>query len=102
MADVNEKEIFDYEFDPPVEYDGKKYAKLHFDFTKLRGKDSMAIEDEIRSMGKAVLVPALDSAYLVRFLAKACDEPIGYDLIEGLEIRDFNKLVRSAKDFLLA
>lgn len=116
MAYVDEKELdaakkeaaesdggtFTITLKEPVLYNGKEYTELTFDFDKLTGEDSLNIEAELMAMGQTVVVPALHGGYLARMAAKACTEPIGYDLIKGFPIKYFNRIRTFARNFLMA
>lgn len=80
---------------------GKKYEELTFDWGKLTGKDSLAIENEMAQMGIALVNPAFSSEYMVRMAAVACNEAIGSDAFDDMALPDFLKIRRKAKDFLL-
>ncbi len=91
-----------HKFAAPFEYQGKTYDALEFDFAKLTGRDSLAIEDECEAvLGKAVIVPALSGQYLVRMAARACTEKIGSDVIMALPLTDFTRIQTAARNFLL-
>ena len=86
----------------PIERLGTVYKELHFDFDKLTGKDSMAVEAEIeKTTGLTVVAPALNLDYLIRISAKACDEPIGWDDILNMNLSDFNHIRNIARNFML-
>lgn len=85
----------------PITYNGEEYTELTFDFDALTGADSLAIEDELMSLGKSAIVPALSSEYLIRFAAKACKEPIGSDIFLSMSVRDYQRVRNAAKNFLL-
>lgn len=93
--------MFEYKLKKPVEYNGETYEELNFDFEKLTGRDGLNIEAELKAQGITVMVPAFDSAYLIRLAAKACDKPIGADIFDNMSIADFNKIKSAARSFLL-
>jgi hypothetical protein len=85
----------------PLQYEGKEYKALSFDFDRLTGKDGMLIEREVQlTTGTAVLLPAYNTEYLIRMCAKASLNGIGADAIEALGIRDFNTVIGKARGFL--
>ena len=99
-----EKEVFGvytHKFNTPVEYNGKQFDELSFDFTKLTGADAMNIEDELQAIGKPAFSPAMSSRYLTRMAAKACSAPIGIDIFETMPLTDFEKIKNKARNFLL-
>lgn len=93
--------VYVHKFKKPFTYEGKTYEELTFDFEGMTGRDAAAIENELRAKGHTVLVAAFDGEYLVRMCAKACTEKIGFDTIEAMSIRDYNKIRNAARGFLL-
>ncbi len=93
--------VITIELKRPIDYNGKRYTELSFDFEKLTGKDGLNIENELQSLGKAVVVPAFSGEYLIRMAAKACGEPIGYDFLESVSMHDYNRIRNAARSFLL-
>ena len=91
------------DFKRPIDYAGKHYDHIDLDFEKLTGRDCLQIEREVEATtGKNVVVPALNSEYLVRFAAHAAVEPVGADVIYALKSRDFMAVTGKARSFLLA
>ena len=85
----------------PLQYEGKTYKTLSFDFERLTGKDGMQIEREVQlTTGTAVLLPAYNTDYLIRMCARASLDDMGADGIESLGIRDFNTVIGKARGFL--
>ena len=92
-----------YDLKRPFDYAGKHYDHFDLDFERLTGKDCLAIEREVEvTTGKNVVVPALNSEYLVRFVAHASVEPVGADVIYALKSKDFMAITGKARSFLLA
>lgn len=85
----------------PISYEGKAYTELRFDWDRLTGEDSLAIENELQAQGKFVVAPTFSGEYLVRMAARACTEMIGQDLIRSLPISDYNRIRSAARSFLL-
>ena len=94
-------DVFEIKFKTPVEYNGKSYESLRFNFDKLTGNDAQKIENELQSLGKAVVVPSISGEFLVRMAAKACDEPISADFIFSLKLKDYERIRGAARSFLL-
>lgn len=94
-------EIYVHEFTKPYEWEGKTYEKLTFDFSKLRGKDVLAIMREIRMAGITVASRTFDVEYQYRYAAKCCDPKIGSDVIAGLPAQDFERICTRVQRFLL-
>lgn len=86
-------------FNSPFEYEGRTFNSLNFDFSKLTGKDYLAIEDEMARHGKIVLSARLSGEFLSIMSAKACTEPIGVDCIEAMPIKKFEQLRNAARNF---
>lgn len=85
----------------PFEYEGKKYEVLTFDWGKLTGRDSLAIEAEMTALNQPVIIPSVSAGYLIRMACRACTEPIGVDVIAAMSIRDYNTIRTKARNFLL-
>lgn len=93
--------IYNHTFGKPFSYEGKTYETLHFNFGNLTGRDAIAIEDELNAQGKAVIVPVMSGAYLIRMASRACEERLGSDAFEAMPISDYNKIRSAARSFLL-
>lgn len=95
----------------PFTFEGCTIEELSFDFDRLTGNDSLAIEDELQSMNKPVIVPTFSGQYLIRMAARACTTTlttpdgrarrIGADVIQALPIGDYNRIRSKARTFLL-
>ena len=94
-------DTFKIELRKPVEYDGKEYKVLEFDFGKLTGDDGLNIENELQSLGKFTMVPAFSGEYLIRMAAKACTEKVGSDIFKKISLADYNRIRGAARSFLL-
>lgn len=101
MEAQNSKTGYTHKFNKPFTYQGVTYNELSFDWDKLNGADSIAIENELQQLGKTVIVPTFSSEYLVRVAAKACNEKIGYDALLQMPIADYNRIRSNARSFLL-
>ena len=103
QAALEAEDMVHYDLKRPIEYAGKHYDHFDLDFEKLTGRDCLQIEREVEATtGKNVVVPALNSEYLVRFVAHASKEPVGADVLYALRSRDFMALTGKARSFLLA
>ena len=102
---IQEEEVvpdtFEINLKKPVEYNGKTYTTLTFDFGKLTGEDGLNIENELQSIGKFAMVPAFSGEYLIRMAAKACNDPVGSDLFEKVSLSYYNRIRGAARGFLL-
>ena len=96
----------------PFTFEGCTIEELSFDFDRLTGNDSLAIEDELQAMNKPVIVPTFSGPYLVRMAARACtttftdasgrQRRISEDVIRAMPIYDYNRIRGRARSFLLA
>lgn len=98
---ANDPYTYTHKLFQPFEYEGKKYETLTFDFGKLTGNDSMAIEAEMSALRQPVVVPSMSAGYLIRMACRACTQPIGVDVIGAMNIRDYNAIRTKARNFLL-
>lgn len=86
-------------FATPFKYEDKELNSLTFDFTKLTGRDFVAIYRELGSKGIIVLSPRFDPDFCTIMAAKACTEPAGSDLIQALPMNKFEQLMVSCRNF---
>lgn len=83
-------------------WEGREYKSLDFDFSRLTGADSLAVENELSATGRAAAFPEFSGEYLVRIAARACATPIGADMIRAMPLKDYNAITRRARNFILA
>ena len=80
---------------PPVEFDGKHYGELLFDFGKLIGKDFLRAEREFTHRYKPekneVVIPETKQLYRVIVAAHTADVPVG--VIEKLPGRYYTSVI---------
>lgn len=93
--------VYIHEFSEPFTYEGKTYDKLTFNWYKLTGDDSLAIENELQSLGKVIVMPEFSGDYLVRMASRACTDNIGADVILAMPLGDYNAIRGKARSFLL-
>lgn len=111
-AQKEDASVYTHRFKRPVTVEGCTIEELTFDFDRLTGADSLAIEDELQALNKPVIVPTFSGQYLTRVAARACTtpltapdgrtRPVGADTIMGLPISDYNRIRSRARSFLLA
>lgn len=89
-------------FQTPFTYCGKTYNKLTFRFDQLTGADSLAVEDELQLLGKAVIVPTFSGQYLTRIAARACQEKLDFMAFKAMPIWDYNQIRSHARSFFMA
>jgi len=104
-----EPEIWTYthEFKKPFQWRGQTYERLTFDWTVLKGKDHLEIEQEILIKGRTLITPAFTGDFLAGMAARACMErnEKGKRVIDGraimeMEMVDFQAITRKARGFL--
>ena len=81
--------------------DQRTFKELIFDFNKLTGRDSLAIENELQALGKPVIVAEMSGEYLIRMAARACEEKISADELASAPLSDYNIIRSKARSFLL-
>lgn len=94
-----DRNTYVHTFKEPFEYEDKTYKELVFEFGKLKGKDIIAIQNEILARGGVTTSPELDAEFQSKFAAKAAG--IGSDVIENLPAKDFLRITSRARNFLL-
>lgn len=92
--------IFKLVLPEPFTYEDKTISELNFNFGKLTGKDSLAIEDEIKSQGGYLVIPSLDGNFLIKMSARACQEKVSTDFLLALPLNAYNAIRRAARTFL--
>ena len=90
---------YTHKLQKPLDYEGKHYESLTFDWGKLTGNDSLAIEAELTALKQPVIIPSMSAGYLIRMACRACTEPIGVDVIGAMSIRDYNTIRTKARNF---
>jgi len=85
----------------PFEYMGKSYEELTFDFDSLSGQDCLDIGNELAARGVTVVAPEFSTEYQRTFAAKACIQRLPSDAYPMLPAKEFLKIVRAARTFLL-
>lgn len=89
-----------HKFDPPFEYQGKKYSELVFERDRFKGEDDMAILREMRAFGIPTFMAEYEPEYLYRLAARTCTEKIGYDAFNIMDGADSVKIRRKILGFL--
>ena len=79
----------------------KTVDRLNFDFDKLTGRDSLAVEREMQSLGIPLMVKEFSGDYQLRVAARACSEKIGSDVLAELPMKDYNRILGRTRSFLL-
>ena len=55
---------YTHKLQKPLDYEGKHYESLTFDWGKLTGNDSLAIEAELTALNQPVIIPSMSAGYL--------------------------------------
>lgn len=104
-GDVNS---FTFQFKEPFTFEGRTFETLIFDWSRLTGADSLAIENVIVRRGKTLVAPAYTGDYLVGMAVRACTERdaggnrvVTEQTLRALPLGAFRKICNAARDFLL-
>lgn len=99
---------FTYSFKEPFAYEGRTSETLTFDWSRLTGADSLAIENGMVRRGKTLVAPAYTGDYLVGMAVRACTERdaggnrvVTEQMLRALPLGAFRKICDAARDFLL-
>ncbi len=94
--------VFILDLRTPLVYNGNEYKSLTFEFKKLKGTDSINIEDELIAKSHNVFMnDTANTRYLITMAARACVEKVPYNGLLELGIIDFNRIKNKARLFLL-
>ncbi|MGN1369361.1 MAG: hypothetical protein ACI4WX_10860 [Aristaeellaceae bacterium] len=86
----------------PINYNGKKYDTLHFDFEKLTGQDFLDINEELTAKSIMVVSPSFSTQFQLRVACRSCKEPIGTDVFKEMTFVDAMKITNRVRNFMLA
>ncbi|GHU51351.1 hypothetical protein FACS1894127_7630 [Clostridia bacterium] len=86
-----------YKLKEPFTYEDKTYTEITMDFWALRGRDMIAIEDEME--GKSFLGPEFSAEFAARLAARASKIP--FEVIVEMPFRDFSNIRATARNFIL-
>lgn len=108
-ATDTDADAYTHVFKEPFTYEGCTYEQLTFDWSRLTGKDSLAIESEVlMRFKKTVVVPEYTPEYLIGMAARACTERdengkpvVGTDMLTAMPLPDFKRICGKARNFLL-
>lgn len=95
-------------FGEPFYFQGQTFERLDFDWARLTGRDSLAIEEEILIRKRKTVVDAKYSTdYLCGMAVYACTsksvegKPFNVFAMEALPLGVFRKICESARNFLI-
>ncbi len=103
----NSQDIYVHTFSKPVTFEGETFDSLTFDFGKLTGNDSLAIEAELTAQGNVLITPEFSGEYLIRMAMRACTNrrkdgrKLGVDFFKALPLMAFVRIRGRARSFLL-
>lgn len=89
-------------FKEPFRWKDKEYDELNFDFGSLRGKDVLAITQELRMRGIILAMKTFDVDYQYRYAARCCKEKIGSDAMLAMSVKDFDAICSAVQRFLVS
>ena len=98
-AENDDAGVYMHTFKKPFEHEGRTYEELTFDFGRLKGRDMVAIENEMQGMSEYALAPEISTSFQSKMAARAAG--IGSDVLEAMPLKDFNKITGAARRFLL-
>lgn len=99
---VTDNTTYVHKFAEPFEYEGKKYPSLTFRFGNMKGKDVLAITQELRSRGIVLVTRNFEVDYQYRYAVQCCEENIGNDLLLALPVKDFDAICQAVQRFLVS
>ena len=92
--------VYVHTFSEPFEYGKKKYQTLNFYFNRLKGRDMIAVENEMMALNEVSLAPEISTSYQSKLAARAAG--VGSPMIEDLPLEDFKTITDKTRDFLLS
>ena len=92
----------------PLEWEGRTYEKLVFQWDALTGEDYLDIENEMMVRGKTLVMPEYTGDFLLGMAVRACTERnekgvrvLTAGALKRLPLGDFMRIVKKARTFLL-
>jgi len=108
LAEEPGNERYTHYFKRPFTYQDRTVESLTFDWDTLSGRDSLAIERELRAKNITLVIPAYTGEYLVGIAARACTDRteegkrfVGTDMIQAMPLGDFQQITNRARNFLI-
>ena len=99
---------FSLELSAPLEWEGRTYEKLVFQWDALTGEDYLDIENEMMVRGKTLVMPEYTGDFLLGMAVRACTERnekgvrvLTAGALKRLPLGDFIRIVKKARTFLL-
>ena len=88
-----------YKLKEPFAYENKKYDEVSLNFTALKGKDMIAIEDEMEALGKSYLGPEFSAEFAGRLAARAAN--MSFEVLIEFPYRDYSGISSAVRNFML-
>ena len=99
---------YTHTFKKPFQWKDRAFGSLTFDWTALKGRDHLEIEQEVLMKGRTLVSPAFTGEFLAGMAARACTERdesgkrvIDTQAVMELDMVDFQAITRKARGFLL-
>ena len=99
---------YTHTFKKPFQWKGRTFKSLTFDWTTLKGRDHLEIEQEVLMRGRTLVSPAFTGEFLAGMAARACTERdekekrvIDRQAVMEMDLVDFQAITRKARGFLL-
>lgn len=99
---------YTHTFRKPFHWKDHVFETLTFDWTTMKGKDHLAIEQEVLMRGQTLVSPAFTGTFLAGMAARSCTERdekgkhvIDTQAIMEMDMVDFQAITRKARGFLL-
>ncbi|NCE63021.1 hypothetical protein D1159_00140 [Pseudoflavonifractor sp. 524-17] len=99
---------YTHTFKKPFRWKERTFDSLTFDWTTLKGRDHLEIEQEVLMKGRTLVSPAFTGEFLAGMTARACTERdekakrvIDTQAVMEMDMVDFQAITRKARGFLL-
>lgn len=113
-AEKEEQEVaeggytYEYTLKRPFTYEGKTITTLHFDWGILSGKDSNAVEADIRRRGVMIVTAETVPEYWAGMAVRACTDRdengqriLNNQMMEALPAPDYKRICNRVRTFFL-
>lgn len=97
----DEENINIFKLRKPIPNGGEPIAEIHLDFDKITGRDILAIERELNSIGNRIVMPTTSMEFAIRVFVLAAEESIDVEFMERMGAVDFNNAINKTRFFLL-
>lgn len=99
---------YTHTFKKPFLWKERTFKSLTFDWTTLKGRDHLEIEQEVLMKGRTLVSPAFTGDFLAGMAARSCTERdekgkrvIDTQAVMEMDLVDFQAITRKARGFLL-